>query len=90
MLTSALTFTDRFTQHFNVITAARQAGVKHVVYMPIIRNNVSGPIIPEVSESDIFTEQVLKSSGLDYTILFHPPLRNIYRFSMAQILMKTE
>ena len=80
MLTSTLTFTDRFTQHFNVITAARQAGVKHVVYMPIMRKEGSGPIIPEVSESDIFTEQVLKSSGLDYTILFHPPFTEYLSF----------
>ena len=30
MLIATLGFTDRNTQHYNVITAARQAGVKHV------------------------------------------------------------
>ncbi|MPR35816.1 NmrA family NAD(P)-binding protein [Salmonirosea aquatica] len=73
MLTSTVAFTDRFTQHYNAITAARQAGVKHVVYMAIMRKEGSGRIIPEVTESDLFTEQVLKSSGLDYTIVYHPP-----------------
>ena len=73
MLTSAVAFSDRFTQHYNVITAARQAGVKHVVYMAIMRKEGSGRIMPEITESDLFTEQVLKSSGLDYTILYHPP-----------------
>ncbi len=73
MLTSSVAFTDRFTQHYNAITAARQAGVKHVVYMAIMRKEGSGRIIPEVTESDLFTEQVLKSSGLDYTIVYHPP-----------------
>jgi NAD(P)H dehydrogenase (quinone) len=77
MLTSAVAFSDRFTQHYNVITAARQAGVKHVVYMAIMRKEGSGRIMPEITESDLFTEQVLKSSGLDYTILYHPPFTDI-------------
>ncbi|MCQ6958596.1 SDR family oxidoreductase [Mucilaginibacter aquariorum] len=77
MLTSAVAFSDRFTQHYNVITAARQAGVKHVVYMAIMRKEGSGRIMPEITESDLFTEQVLKSSGLDYTIVYHPPFTDI-------------
>jgi len=77
MLTSAVAFSDRFTQHYNVITAARQAGVKHMVYMSIMRKEGSGRIMPEITESDLFTEQLLKSSGLDYTILYHPPFTDI-------------
>ena len=77
MLTSAIAFTDRSTQHYNVITAARQMGVKHVVYMSIMRKEGSGRIMSEVTESDLFTEQVLKSSGLDYTILYHPPFADL-------------
>ncbi|TFB28494.1 NAD-dependent epimerase/dehydratase family protein [Pedobacter alluvionis] len=77
MLTSAVAFTDRSTQHFNAITAARQAGVKHLVYMAIMRKEGSGRIMPEVTESDLFTEQVLKSSGIDYTIVYHPPFMDV-------------
>lgn len=77
MLTSTVAFTDRSTQHFNAITAARQAGVKHVVYMAIMRNEGSGLRIPEVTESDLFTEQVLKSSGITYTIVYHPPFTDV-------------
>ncbi len=77
MLVSAVAFTDRFTQHYNVITAARQAGVKHIVYMSIIRKQGSGRIIPEVTESDLFTEQVLKSSGLAHTIVYNPPFMDL-------------
>ena len=72
MLTSAVAFTDRSTQHYNVITAARQMGVKHIVYMSIMRKEGSSRVIPEVTKSDLFTEQVLKSSGLVYTIVYHP------------------
>lgn len=77
MLTSTVAFTDRSTQHFNAITSARQAGVKHMVYMAIMRREGSGHILPEVTESDLFTEQVLKSSGLDYTIVYHPPFTDV-------------
>jgi NAD(P)H dehydrogenase (quinone) len=80
MLTSAVAFTDRATQHYNVITAARQAGVKHIVYMSVMRKEGSGRIMPEITESDLFTEQVLKSSGLDYTIAYHPPFTDTLSF----------
>ncbi|MEH3112337.1 SDR family oxidoreductase [Pedobacter terrae] len=77
MLTSTVAFTDRSAQHYNAITAARQAGVKHLVYMAIMRKEDSGYILPEVTDSDLFTEQVLKSSGLDYTIVYHPPFTDV-------------
>ncbi|MDR6724453.1 NAD(P)H dehydrogenase (quinone) [Paenibacillus amylolyticus] len=73
MLISAQAFTDRNTQHFNVIAAAKQAGVKQVIFTSIIRNENSNLIIPEVTMSDIFAEQALKASGLAYTILRNPP-----------------
>ncbi|KGO93786.1 SDR family oxidoreductase [Flavobacterium subsaxonicum] len=80
LLVSSVAFTDRFTQHYNAITAARQAGVKHIVYMSIMRKEGSGRIMPEITESDLFTEQVLKSSGLDYTILYNPPFMDLLSF----------
>ncbi|RYY10654.1 MAG: SDR family NAD(P)-dependent oxidoreductase, partial [Chitinophagaceae bacterium] len=70
-------FTDRSTQHSNVISAARETGVKHVVYMSIMRKEGSTRIMPEVTESDLFTEQVLTSSGLAYTIVYHPPFTDL-------------
>lgn len=73
MLISAPAFTDRNTQHFNVIAAAKQAGVKQVIFTAIIRKENSKLIVPEVSMSDLFAEQTLKASGLAYTILRNPP-----------------
>ncbi|MGN7360686.1 SDR family oxidoreductase [Paenibacillus sp. SAF-054] len=73
MLISAQAFTDRNTQHFNVIAAAKQAGVKQVIYTSIIRKENSNLILPEVTMSDLFAEQTLRASGLDYTILRNPP-----------------
>ena len=73
MLISAQAFTDRITQHFNIIAAAKQAGVKQVIFTSIIRRENSNLIVPEVSISNVFAEQTLKASGLAYTILRNPP-----------------
>lgn len=49
MLIATHGFTDRNTQHYNVITAARQASVKHIAYTAIIRKEGSGFILPEAT-----------------------------------------
>ncbi|GAB6902610.1 SDR family oxidoreductase [Kineosporia succinea] len=72
LLISAQAFTDRNTQHFNAITAAKQAGVKHVIYTSIQRDDELGISQVGVTESDVFTEHTLRASGLTYTILHNP------------------
>lgn len=74
VLVSAPTFTDRVTQHANIINAAKEAGVSHVIYTGIQRKKDSTWIVPMVTESDKETEQLLVDSGLKYTIV----LNNIY------------
>lgn len=64
-------FPDRITAHSNVIDAAVATGVKHIVFMPIMRK--TDHKITNVSYSDEVIENKLKSSGLDYTIVYHPP-----------------
>lgn len=66
-------FTDRQTQHANVIAAAEEAGVEHLVYTPIIRKAGSRFVLPQVTEPDAFTLRTLEASGLRSTILGHPP-----------------
>ncbi len=73
LLVSTHAFTDREKQHGNVIKAAVAAGVEHVVYTPISRKEGSEFFMPEITPADVFTEDVLKASGLKYTILGHPP-----------------
>lgn len=73
MLVSATAFTDRNTQHGNVINAARQAGVGHIVYMPIIHKAGSPFNLPQITQEDVFVEEKLKASGLAYTLVSHPP-----------------
>ncbi|VVM93487.1 Quinone oxidoreductase 2 [Pseudomonas fluorescens] len=71
-LVSAVAFSDRVQQHKNVIDAARMAGVRHVIYTSIQRISDDFCPIEGVTASDLETEALLKSSGLDYTIVRHP------------------
>jgi NAD(P)H dehydrogenase (quinone) len=83
LLVSSVAFTDRVSQHRNVIDAAKEAGVKHLFYTSIQRS--SDFVMPEVTESDLATEAYLKASGLTYTIL-----KNGYYFEGLGYLIGTE
>ena len=73
MLTSTHAFTDRKTAHANVIDVAAEAGVQHLIYMPIYHKSGSTFTMKEITEEDIFTIDKLRSSGLAYTLVQHPP-----------------
>jgi NAD(P)H dehydrogenase (quinone) len=83
LLVSAVAFTDRVSQHRNVIDAAKEAGVKHLFYTSIQRS--SNFVLPQVTESDLATEAYLKASGLVYTIL-----KNGYYFEGLGYLIGSE
>jgi NAD(P)H dehydrogenase (quinone) len=48
--------------------------------MPIIRKEGSSFKLPEVTEEDFFTEQKLLSSGLTFTLAYHPPFLDTFDF----------
>jgi len=73
MLTSAQAFTDRNSAHANVIDLAVEAGVRHVVFMPVIRKRGSAFALEQVTAEDIFAVDRLEASGLRWTLARHPP-----------------
>ena len=89
MLVSATAFTDRNTQHHNAISAARQAGVSHIVYMPIIHQAGSGFALPDIAEQDQFVADQLKASGLAYTLVAHPPFIESIPFYLGGNALET-
>ena len=77
---SSSSMPDIGEQHHNVINAASESGVKHVVYVSGIRA-INGPsAIPEIAQAYADTEERLKASGLVYTILVH----GIYADQLAE------
>jgi NAD(P)H dehydrogenase (quinone) len=80
MMTSTHAFTDRKTAQGNVIRAAVDAGVEHLVSMSIARKKNSTFSMKEITEEDLFTEQMLMSSGLTYTLAYHPPFLDVLAF----------
>ncbi len=89
MLVSATAFTDRNTQHKNAISAARQTGIKHIVYMPIIHEAGSAFALPDIKDQDVFVEEQLKASGLAYTLVGHPPFIESIPFFIGSDPVKT-
>lgn len=62
----------RLAQHINVVHAALEAGVRHVVYTSFQRvNETETSPIAELASSHLATEQLLRASGMTYTILQH-------------------
>ncbi len=66
VLISSSDFDDRAGQHQNVINAAKEAGVKHLIYTSILKADVSPMII---AQDHKVTEGAIKASGIPYTFL---------------------
>lgn len=67
---SASDIEKRLPQHKNVLEAAKESNINHIVYTSFIRKNESeSSPIAAVAEAHVFTEDFLLKSGIDYTIL---------------------
>lgn len=69
LLVSSNEMVDRLVQHKNVINAAKENGVKHIVYTGIDIANYETTAIPYVSQIHKDTADYLQEVGIPYTIL---------------------
>ena len=69
LLVSSSDLTERLTQHKNVINAAKENGVKHIVYTSIDIKSFEDTAIPLVSQIHSDTADYLKETGIPYTLL---------------------
>ncbi len=61
---------NRSAQHENAIKAAKQAGVKHILYTSVALNQESeNTPLGLLGQTHLYTEKVIKESGIAYTIL---------------------
>jgi NAD(P)H dehydrogenase (quinone) len=61
---------NRTAHHKNVIKAAKESGVNHIVYTSFVRKSgFEGSAIADFQNSHLETERYLKESGINYTIL---------------------
>lgn len=65
LLISSSSLENRFEQHKNVIEAARQAGVKQIIYTSMLQADKE---LSPLTADHHATEEIIKSSGLTYTI----------------------
>lgn len=73
---------NRFEQHKNVIDAAKDQGVRHLVYTSLAIKDIQNSGVKDLMMSHFQTEDYIKESGLTYTIL-----RNtMYADALTQIL----
>lgn len=68
-LISGTDLANRSKQHQNVVSAAKEAGAKHILYTSIERkfDDPNSPL-GDLASSHFETEKAIKDSGLDYTI----------------------
>ncbi|MBC6998097.1 SDR family oxidoreductase [Cytophaga sp. FL35] len=70
MFVSGSEIATREAQHKNVVNAAKEAGVGHVVYTSFMRNNeIKNSGIAFLQNTHIKTENWIKESGITYTIM---------------------
>ncbi|MEO5911597.1 MAG: NmrA family NAD(P)-binding protein, partial [Pelobium sp.] len=61
---------NRTAHHKNAIKAAKEVGVKHIVYTSFVRKpGYEDSAIADFQNSHLETERYLKESGINYTIL---------------------
>ncbi len=65
LLISSSSMQDRVTQHANVIKAAQEANVKHLIYTSLVQANKQ---LTPLANDHWSTEQIIYESGLPYTI----------------------
>jgi len=69
VLVSGNDLQNRAKQHFNAVNAAKEAGVNHILYTSVERRNENGGSpVDFLSQSHIYTEKIIKESGISYTI----------------------
>jgi NAD(P)H dehydrogenase (quinone) len=69
LLVSGNDIANRAAQHESVVKAAKEAGVKHLVYTSVDNTRPAQSVISFVEDSHLATAKAVKESGLSWTML---------------------
>ena len=69
LLISSSDFNDRLGQHKNVVDAAKNAGVNHILYTGVTMKDINVSPLQPLLQDHYQTEDYIKASGLTYTFL---------------------
>lgn len=90
LLISSSELENRAQQQINAVSAAKEAGVKHILYTSIQRQSDSPDSpISFVTNSHIETEKAIKESGLNYTILRNNLYMDILPWVLGEKVFET-
>jgi NAD(P)H dehydrogenase (quinone) len=90
LLISSNDLEHRVRQHTNVVNAAKEAGVKHIIYTSFVRRNetASSPIA-FIAQQHIESERLIKESGISYTFMFNALYADSLLMFMGENVVET-
>lgn len=89
ILISSNDFNDRITQHKNAIDAAKQAGVKHILYTSMSMNDIETSPLKGFLEDHYQTEDYIKQNGFTYTMLQHSLYLDVIPMFIGEHVLET-
>ncbi len=89
LLISSNDFNDRFTQHKNVVDAAKSAGVQHIVYTGVNMKNTDDSVLKDFMADHFQTDEYIKNSGLTYTLLQHNLYADVLPMFLGEQVLET-
>lgn len=89
ILISSNDFNDRFGQHKNAIDAAKQAGVKHIIYTSMSMNDIETSPLKGFLEDHYQTEDYIKQNGFTYTIMQHSLYADVIPMFLDEQVLET-
>jgi NAD(P)H dehydrogenase (quinone) len=90
LLVSSSDMEHKVRQHTNVVNAAKEAGLKHIIYTSFLRKNetASSPIA-FIAQQHIESEKLIKESGISYTFMYNALYADSLQMFMGEKVLET-
>jgi NAD(P)H dehydrogenase (quinone) len=90
LLISSSDMVNRVRQHANVVKAAKEVGVKHIIYTSFLRKNETATSpIAFIAQQHIESEKVIRESGIPYTFMFNALYADAILMFMGEKVVET-